>query len=560
MADRNYDLNNPVVNSLSLLNSGFETIIEPNTSLTSNSTMILPANIGSVGQILGIASTVGSTAQLRWQTGTTGVSPIFMTGYMDTPDYSLLVTGGRIAFDTVGETDGSGNIALTISGPSIGYILLQPALTYNIIMNMGYYGSSAGNFNSIWQIYDADSNTVLANSNFVYFGYNGTQSPNYCMQSTAIFTPTVATNIIFKCVSNVGNLPNDLYAADSANFNISVLSNSIGEQGPVGPVGQTLPVIDSTSIVYDSVDNTKLMKISTANQTTATTRVLSMADRNYDLNNPVVNSLSLLNSGFETTIQPYSGLTANNTLILPQTNGTVNQVLSIASAGTISQLQWSTVSGSGSAYNNGTQVFTSSGNFTVPTGITSFNAWVVGAGAGSNFIDGYGSLSTVVSQAGGSGSIVYFVVKSTTPGTVFNIVVGNGGIGGSFPTTPSQNGEDSTITLSSTVICLSSGGKTSGVISTGSSINASYNGFIINGNASMAPITITGSYPISTYGSVGFMGQQCQGVFVPSGSESNGISPPNNSGCAASPIVANTNGGSPINGLQGSNGIVIINW
>ncbi|MCH7959622.1 MAG: hypothetical protein IID08_05805, partial [Candidatus Hydrogenedentes bacterium] len=53
--------------------------------------------------------------------------------------------------------------------------------------------------------------------------------------------------------------------------------------GASGGGGETHPVDDSTSLVRDPVDNTKLMRVDVGALSTGTTRVLTMPDQNVDL-------------------------------------------------------------------------------------------------------------------------------------------------------------------------------------------------------------------------------------------------------------------------------------
>lgn len=60
-------------------------------------------------------------------------------------------------------------------------------------------------------------------------------------------------------------------------------SGTLIDGGPPGGGGGSLPVVDTTSIVEDPVDNTKEMRIDVGAVATATVRVLIMPDQNVDL-------------------------------------------------------------------------------------------------------------------------------------------------------------------------------------------------------------------------------------------------------------------------------------
>jgi len=98
--------------------------------------------------------------------------------------------------------------------------------------------------------------------------------------------------------------------------------------------------------------------------------------------------------------------------------GTNGQVLTANSSATTG-LSWATAS-SGSGFSN-IQVFTSSGTFTVPAGITKVKATVVGGGGGGRN-DGGG---------GGGGGAAIEIVSGLTPGNTVTVTVGTGGAGGS---------------------------------------------------------------------------------------------------------------------------------
>jgi len=92
------------------------------------------------------------------------------------------------------------------------------------------------------------------------------------------------------------------------------------------------------------------------------------------------------------------------------------------------------------------QVFTSSGSFTVPAGITKVYVWVFGGGgggSGSSYTDfGY------VAGTGGPGGSGQALITGLTPGQVITVTVGSGGNGGngafySFPSNGTAGGTTS---------------------------------------------------------------------------------------------------------------------
>lgn len=82
------------------------------------------------------------------------------------------------------------------------------------------------------------------------------------------------------------------------------------------------------------------------------------------------------------------------------------------------------------------EVFLSSGNFTVPTGVTSVDVLIVGGGGGGGSRQGSGG--------GGAGRVRYIENVSVTPDDVIPVIVGDGGAGGSSSAAQvGQNGGNS---------------------------------------------------------------------------------------------------------------------
>ena len=158
-------------------------------------------------------------------------------------------------------------------------------------------------------------------------------------------------------------------------------------------------------------------------------------------------------------------------------------------------------------YESGSQNFTTAGSttFTVPAGVYSLTATIVGGGGGGGGNDGSGD--NRAGGGGGSGGYYENVTISVTPSEQLSIVVGEGGTRGSFyfngnsqcsqnsGSTGSKNaddGEDSSISRGSTVL-YSAGGGGGGVGNTGDSGNgAAGAGGTPNGTAGDRP------HPIET--------------------------------------------------------------
>lgn len=87
------------------------------------------------------------------------------------------------------------------------------------------------------------------------------------------------------------------------------------------------------------------------------------------------------------------------------------------------------------------QVFTSNGTFTVPDSVTRLYAVVVGAGGGG--AGGPNSaFDTKIPSAGGGGGVAEKLL-STTPGSIYAVIVGIGGTGGASDTDGTNGGQSS---------------------------------------------------------------------------------------------------------------------
>lgn len=94
----------------------------------------------------------------------------------------------------------------------------------------------------------------------------------------------------------------------------------------------------------------------------------------------------------------------------------------------------------GQGFGAGVQSFTSSGNFTVPNGVTQVEVEVWGAGSGS-----YASTASIASGGGSGGGYARKRITGLTAGSVIAVTVGAGGTAGSTsgPTAPTAGGTSS---------------------------------------------------------------------------------------------------------------------
>lgn len=110
----------------------------------------------------------------------------------------------------------------------------------------------------------------------------------------------------------------------------------------------------------------------------------------------------------------------------------------------------------------GQQLFTSSGTFTVPTGVTSIAIVCIGAGGGGGGSDKDDELG----GGGGGGALAYVNNITTTPGQSLTVTVGTGGNGGGSGQAGSAGG-DSSVVLGGTTLCSAGGGQGGAIVDNG---------------------------------------------------------------------------------------------
>jgi hypothetical protein len=87
--------------------------------------------------------------------------------------------------------------------------------------------------------------------------------------------------------------------------------------------------------------------------------------------------------------------------------------------------------------------FTSSGTFSVPSGITSVDVLVIAGGGGGGYAPPGCGTGAFYSGAGGAGGLIYRPGFPVTPGGTVTVTVGCGGTAGSSNGTPAPSGQDS---------------------------------------------------------------------------------------------------------------------
>ena len=206
------------------------------------------------------------------------------------------------------------------------------------------------------------------------------------------------------------------------------------------------------------------------------------------------------------------------------------------------------------------QIFTSSGTFTIPTGVTSLKVYVVGAGGGSGgCIKQTSECYSAAGGGGGSGGYALQFLSGLTPGNTLSVTIGSGGTAGPSTSGSGGTGGASSVasgTQSISTITANGGGggslgnnNSSGTGGAGGSASGGYFNFSglktgISGAASFLN-PLTGGVPNNTYSSGG-------GVPGVAGSTST-------YGCGAAG-AANNSTSTNYAGAAGANGIVIFEW
>jgi hypothetical protein len=204
------------------------------------------------------------------------------------------------------------------------------------------------------------------------------------------------------------------------------------------------------------------------------------------------------------TGSPESVVTANIGSVYHRTDGASGTTLYIKESGT-SNTGW-TASGSGVAMDS--EIFTSSGTFTVPAGVTKVKVRSVGGGAGGEYANG----SPSVGVGGGSGAYIEEIIDLTGVSTV-TVTIGAAGQGGvSSSATAATAGGDTTFGAYHTA----GGGQvdTTGGTATGGDLNipggngtygaiatiAGTNRLVISGRGGSNPLGQGGNSAVANYG------------------------------------------------------------
>ena len=207
----------------------------------------------------------------------------------------------------------------------------------------------------------------------------------------------------------------------------------------------------------------------------------------------------------------------------------------------------------------GEQIFTSSGTFTVPEGVTHIDVFLVGGGASG----GVYKQNDLVYSCGGAGGYTRTITSlPVTPGSEHEVIIGSGGPSGDMITRDTSNG----------TYYGSAGGNTSfdGYICKGgypSSYNTS--GFVCNGGGTIAKyvsMTISGyTYTVNSEFTISSSGYQQDSTHAFGLKTETEYCTSGKAGCGGKAYIYASNDNIPYNFYNaprygGNSGICIIRW
>jgi hypothetical protein len=238
---------------------------------------------------------------------------------------------------------------------------------------------------------------------------------------------------------------------------------------------------------------------------------------------------------------------------------------------------WEGVLGGSSGSGTFAQVFTTSGTFTVPTGVTAVKVTVIGGGGG-----GSGSGTGDRGMGGGGGGVSIKYITGLTPGGSVSVTVGSGGTAGS---TSSPGAGSSGGTSSFGGYCTATGGAgggaytelgASGGVGSGGDINITGGNGGVGSSQSGSGVAVIGGAGGGSSGTNGGSGDfgvsPNNPIFVPGGTGFLGGSGGTGRGSGdftpqynGNPGTGFGNGGaggtnSPASGGAGSAGVVLVEW
>lgn len=259
------------------------------------------------------------------------------------------------------------------------------------------------------------------------------------------------------------------------------------------------------------------------------------------LSTGVTGLLPTLYGGTNSDATPTAGsvIYGNGSSMLPTAAGTSGQVLTSNGA---SAPTWATPSGAGGG---GGQFITSSGTFTIPTGVTKLQITVIGGGGG-----GAVPQYSYAGGAGGGGTAIKFLTGLTS-GATLTITIGAGGARGNA--SGSNGGTSSVSSGTQTISTISATGGTgayqsalvAGGIGSGGDVN-------MRGGSGMAVVDgCQNIYGLGGGGTLGTASWWTNGFPYPKGANQYGL---NGYGQGGS---GDNSSNSHENGIQG---VVVIQW
>jgi hypothetical protein len=196
-------------------------------------------------------------------------------------------------------------------------------------------------------------------------------------------------------------------------------------------------------------------------------------------------------------------------------------------------------------FGSGVQSFVTTGEFTVPAGVTQVEVEIWGAGSGT-----YASVPTVQSGGGSGGGYAKRLVTGLTPGQTIPVTVGAGGVAGTTGGVAAGPGGTSTFGL----FVSATGGSLNSLATT----SAPENGATPPGAGVGGDVNFTGSA-----GQAGVYNQGGMGGASPiGGAQNSGASgnPGTFPGGGASGAGTGATGNSAFNGGAGGGGLVVVRW
>ncbi|MBP2655186.1 MAG: hypothetical protein H6Q73_2755 [Firmicutes bacterium] len=215
---------------------------------------------------------------------------------------------------------------------------------------------------------------------------------------------------------------------------------------------------------------------------------------------------------------------------------------------------------------HGKSMFTSSGTFTVPTGVTTVYVSAIsgGGGGGGGCIAGSTSVQGAGGGGGGAGQFIICTPKTVVSGETITVTIGSGGAGGASTSTVGSNGSAGS-SGGNTVISASQSGWTKTLSSTNGgggafiSCGDMWGGIGIGGGGSGWSVNDFNNLYTSIGNSIAYGGKGADSPFGVGGSGIVGASGTPSAG--ASGYGAGGGGGANgNNGGSGATGMVLIEW